>query len=82
MGHGVVAGDAAREAISGITRIFGPETAGIILLDRDGSPGISFNTRGMAVGYGGEGIDAGARIVMEGELEEFSAGLFYKTGAG
>jgi beta-aspartyl-peptidase (threonine type) len=80
MGRGTDAHTAVREAIGELTALFGPDTAGIILLDRQGSPGISFNTRGMAVGYGGDGIDAGARIVMGGELEEFSADLTKKMG--
>jgi len=62
---------AADQAVSGLTRLFGPDTAGIILLDRNGLPGISFNTRGMAVGYGGTGVVTHARIVRREELEEF-----------
>jgi beta-aspartyl-peptidase (threonine type) len=75
MGGGVGAREAAEEAISGLTRLFGPDTAGIILLDRTGSPGIYFNTRGMAIGYGGYGIDTGARIVMGEDLKEFSLSI-------
>jgi beta-aspartyl-peptidase (threonine type) len=75
MAGGVDAPAAADEAILGLTRLFGPDTAGIILLDRHGLPGISFNTRGMAVGYGGTGIDRGARIVRRWDLENFSREL-------
>jgi beta-aspartyl-peptidase (threonine type) len=75
LGRGTDPQTAVREAIGELTALFGPETAGIILLDRQGSPGISFNTQGMAVGYGGNGIDPGARIVRREELEVFSAGL-------
>jgi beta-aspartyl-peptidase (threonine type) len=75
MGGGIGAREAAKEAISGLTRLFGPDTAGVLLLDRTGSPGISFNTRGMAVGYGVAGTSPGARIVTRGELEGFSEEL-------
>ncbi|MDD1662789.1 MAG: isoaspartyl peptidase/L-asparaginase, partial [Methanomicrobiales archaeon] len=75
MAEGIRAQDAAEENISELTRLFGSDTAGIILLDRAGLPGISFNTRGMAVGYGGMGVDTGARIVRREGLEEFSKGL-------
>ena len=80
MAEGIEAGTAASESISGLTRLFGPDTAGVILLDRHGHPGISFNTRGMAVGYGGPGLDAGARIVRREGLEEFSKRLLEKIG--
>jgi beta-aspartyl-peptidase (threonine type) len=78
LGRGTDPQTAVREAIGELTALFGSETAGIILLDRSGSPGISFNTRGMAVGYGGEGIEAGARILRREELEEFSQDLSRK----
>ena len=78
MADGCGAPSAANESISGLTSLFGPDTAGIILLDQCGLPGLSFNTRGMAVGYGGTGMDTGARIVRREELEEFSKGLFEK----
>jgi isoaspartyl peptidase/L-asparaginase-like protein (Ntn-hydrolase superfamily) len=78
MAEGVEAPAAAGESISGLTRLFGPDTAGVILLDKHGLPGISFNTRGMAVGYGGNGVETGARIVRRGKLEEFSKGLLEK----
>ena len=82
MADGVEAGTAANESIAGLTRLFGPDTAGVILLDRQGLPGISFNTRGMAVGYGGTGIDAEARIVRTGELEGFTTGLEKRMRTG
>jgi beta-aspartyl-peptidase (threonine type) len=75
MADGVGAPAAAKESISGLTSIFGLDTAGIILLDQRGLPGISFNTRGMAVAHGGDGMEPGARIVRREELEEFSKGL-------
>ncbi len=75
MADGCGAPSAANESISGLTSLFGPDTAGIILLDQRGLPGLSFNTRGMAVGYGGTGMNTGARIVRREELEEFSKGL-------
>jgi beta-aspartyl-peptidase (threonine type) len=77
MAGGVIASDAATETISGITSLFGEETAGIILLDRNGSPGIAFNTRAMAVGYGGDDAGTGAQIVKRENLVEFST-LSYK----
>lgn len=78
MAEGVEAPAAASESISGLTRLFGPDTAGIILLDARGLPGLAFNTRGMAFGYGGNGMDTGARIVRREDLEEFSKGLLEK----
>ncbi len=75
MAEGVEAEAAASEGISGLTRLFGPDTAGIILLDRSGLPGISFNTWGMAVGYGGNGVDTAASIVRREEIKEFSRSL-------
>jgi isoaspartyl peptidase/L-asparaginase-like protein (Ntn-hydrolase superfamily) len=75
MADGVGAPAAAKESIGGLTRLFGSDTAGIILLDGHGLPGISFNTRGMAVAHGGDGMEPGARIVRREELEEFSKGL-------
>jgi L-asparaginase / beta-aspartyl-peptidase len=66
---------AAEVEISGLTRLFGTETAGIILLDQAGSPGVFFNTRGMAVGYGDAGTEPEARIVMKRELEGFTSFL-------
>ena len=72
MAEGIEAPAAASESISGLTRLFGPDTAGIILLDGHGLPGISFNTRGMAIGYGGTGMETGARIVRKKNQEEFS----------
>jgi len=80
MAEGIGAGAAANESIRGLTRLFGPDTAGIILLDSHGIPGISFNTRGMAVGYWGTGIEADARIVRREGLEEFSKRLLGKRG--
>jgi isoaspartyl peptidase/L-asparaginase-like protein (Ntn-hydrolase superfamily) len=80
MAEGIGAGAAANESIRGLTRLFGPDTAGIILLDSHGIPGISFNTRGMAVGYWGTGIEADARIVRREGLEEFSKRLLEKRG--
>jgi beta-aspartyl-peptidase (threonine type) len=68
-GNGTPAQEAAASSIAGLTRLFGPDTAGIILLDRNGYPGVFFNTRGMAVGYGEPGAEPGARIVMRDELE-------------
>jgi beta-aspartyl-peptidase (threonine type) len=81
MAGGMSAPDAAREAVSGLTGLFGPDTAGIILLDASGRPGIFFNTRGMAVGYGGAGIDTGAQIVKRKGLAGFSAGLLEEWGS-
>jgi beta-aspartyl-peptidase (threonine type) len=80
MAGGMGAMAAAREAIAGITTLFGPDTAGILLLDRTGSPGLFFNTRGMAVGYGKTGSEPGARVVRKGELEEFSIRLSKRFG--
>jgi len=78
MADGIEAPVAAGETVSGLTRIFGPGTAGIILLDRNGLAGLSFNTRGMAVGFGGAGIDPGASIVRREDLVRFSRDLFKK----
>jgi len=78
MAEGSDAPAAAREAIRGITRQSGPDTAGIILLDRHGHPGICFNTRGMAIGYGGTRTGTGGRIVRREDLEGFSEGLSRK----
>jgi beta-aspartyl-peptidase (threonine type) len=78
LGEGRDAPETARDAIAGLTRLFGPDTAGVILLDRSGRPGISFNTGGMAVGYGAEGTDAGACIVMRGSQGEISGYLLKK----
>jgi L-asparaginase / beta-aspartyl-peptidase len=75
MGNGMMAQAAAEEQIASLTGLFGPETAGVILLDRTGSPGVFFNTGGMAIGYGGAGTEPGARIVMKGELGVFSRSL-------
>jgi beta-aspartyl-peptidase (threonine type) len=72
---GTPAQEAAEEQIAGLTGLFGPDTAGIIVLDRTGSPGVFFNTRGMAVGYGGAGTELVGRIVMKGELEGFAEEL-------
>ncbi|HUK38489.1 MAG TPA: isoaspartyl peptidase/L-asparaginase [Methanomicrobiales archaeon] len=80
MAGGLPAPAAAGEAISGLTRLFGADTGGIILLDRNGSPGVSFNTGGMAVGFGGEGIEADAGIVRRERLAAFSAVLQEKMG--
>jgi len=71
MAGGMRAPDAARETVSGLTGLFGPDTAGIILLDRTGSPGVHFNTGGMAIGFGGAGAEPGAWIVRRTGLEEF-----------
>jgi len=76
MADGTRAQDAAGEAISGLTALFGPDTAGMILIDRTGAPGVWFNTGGMAVGFGAPGADAGARIVKREELVGFSTDLF------
>jgi beta-aspartyl-peptidase (threonine type) len=75
MGDGIPAQEAAEEGIDGVTGLFGAETVGIILLDRTGSPGVFFNTGGMAVGYGGPDTEPMARIVMRGELEGFTTSL-------
>jgi beta-aspartyl-peptidase (threonine type) len=72
MAGGCGAPSAANESISGLTSLFGPDTAGIILLDQRALPGLSFNTRGMAVGYGGIDADPGAQIVKREDLAEFS----------
>ena len=72
MAVGARAPDAAREAISGLTGLFGPDTAGIILLDRGGSPGVYFNTEGMAIGIGGPGAEPAAWIVRRAGLGEFT----------
>jgi L-asparaginase / beta-aspartyl-peptidase len=72
MAGGAGATSAARETIADLTRLFGPDTAGIILLDRTGSPGVFFNTGGMAIGYGGADIGPKAQIVRRQELEKFS----------
>jgi beta-aspartyl-peptidase (threonine type) len=81
-GEGIPAQEAAEEGIDGVTGLFGPGTAGIILLDRTGSPGVFFNTGGMAVGYGGAGSEPEGRIVMGEELEGFTRLLAEKKRAG
>lgn len=75
MAGGTDAASAAGEAIADLSRLFGTGTAGIILLDQRGSPGVSFNTGGMAIGYGGAGAGPGARIVMKEDLEDFTSFL-------
>ena len=75
MGDGMEAQEAAEAAIAGLTRMFGTRTAGIILLDRDGSPGVSFNTGGMAVGFGGELIMPWVRILRKREMKTFTGSL-------
>jgi beta-aspartyl-peptidase (threonine type) len=75
LGRGAEPQAAVREVIGELTALFGPDTAGIILLDCRGSPGIDFNTQSMAIGYGGEGIEPGGRILRKEGLEDFSAGL-------
>jgi beta-aspartyl-peptidase (threonine type) len=47
LGRGATAEDAARGAISVITERFGPDSAGVIVVDRDGRIGAAFDTRGM-----------------------------------
>ncbi|HVN65485.1 MAG TPA: isoaspartyl peptidase/L-asparaginase [Methanomicrobiales archaeon] len=73
MGDGTPAQDAAASSIGELTSLFGPDTAGIILLDRNGSPGIFFNTGRMAAGYGVSRSGPEARIVMREELEGFAS---------
>jgi len=78
MAGGIKAPTAANESVSGLTRLFGPDTAGIMLLDSHGLPGISFNTRGMAVGFGGTGTDPEGQIVRREDLKAFSTRLAEK----
>jgi L-asparaginase / beta-aspartyl-peptidase len=81
-GEGSGAQDAAEEGIAGLTRLFGPETAGIVLLDPAGSPGVFFNTRGMAVGYGEPGGQPSAWIVRREELQGFARRLEDQMSSG
>jgi beta-aspartyl-peptidase (threonine type) len=71
-GDGAPAQEAAEQAIAGLTDLFGENTAGVILLDRTGSPGVFFNTGGMAVGYGRSRADIVSRIVKREQIGEFS----------
>ena len=71
LGEGAPAQEAAKEEIAGLTALFGTGTAGIILLDRNGSPGVSFNTGGMAVAFGGEEITPWVRILRKKEMKKF-----------
>ncbi|HTY53391.1 MAG TPA: isoaspartyl peptidase/L-asparaginase [Methanomicrobiales archaeon] len=80
MSEGAPAQEAAKEEIAGLTALFGTDTAGIILLDRNGSPGVSFNTGGMAVGFGGEEIIPRAKILRKEETKEFPG--FLRGGPG
>ena len=72
LADGTPAPVAAEQAIAGLTDLFGENTAGIILLDRTGSPGVFFNTGGMAVGYGRSRADIISRIVRREQIGEFS----------
>jgi len=72
LADGTPAPVAAEQAIAGLTDLFGENTAGIILLDRTGSPGVFFNTGGMAVGYGRSRADIVSRIVRREQIGEFS----------
>ncbi|HXW99458.1 MAG TPA: isoaspartyl peptidase/L-asparaginase [Methanomicrobiales archaeon] len=82
MAGGLPASVVAEEVISGLTILWGTDTAGIILLDRNGSPGVFFNTGGMAIGYGGDGIEGDAAVVRRAGLAAFSAALQEKMGRG
>ncbi|MGE5831890.1 MAG: isoaspartyl peptidase/L-asparaginase [Methanomicrobiales archaeon] len=82
MAGGMRAQAAAEVEISGLSRLFGPDTAGIILLDRDGTPGVSFNTRGMAVGFGKDGSGSHSHIVRREELPVFTPALRKEMGSG
>jgi len=54
---GKSAREAAKGAINYITRIFGSDIAGIIVIDKEGRIGADFNTRGMARAYMREGLE-------------------------
>jgi beta-aspartyl-peptidase (threonine type) len=47
LGRGASAAEAARDAIAAMTERFGPDSAGIIVVDREGRTGAAFDTRGM-----------------------------------
>jgi beta-aspartyl-peptidase (threonine type) len=72
LADGKPAPEAAEMVIAGLTTLFGEETAGVILLDRTGSPGVFFNTGGMAVAYGRSRADIISRIVKKEQTKEFS----------
>ena len=82
MGEGTGAQDAAERAVADLTSLFGPETAGIILIDQTGSPGVFFNTGGMAVGYGEEGSPSREWIIRLEEFQGFGRILQEKLGKG
>jgi beta-aspartyl-peptidase (threonine type) len=62
---------AAKKAVVEMGKLYGDDTGGIIVLDRNGVAGVYTNTRAIAVGFSGAGLDPYARIVSRDELESF-----------
>jgi beta-aspartyl-peptidase (threonine type) len=69
MGEGATAREACARAIDLINERIGPDTAGLIGIDREGRPGAGFNTAGMGRGYMGRGM--AAPVVAVGAEEAF-----------
>ncbi len=62
---------AAKKAVQEMGRLFGDNTGGIIVIDRNGTPGVFTNTEAIAIGISGAGLDPYARIVKREDLESF-----------
>ena len=67
----VPANEAVRSAVDEMTKVFGADTGGVIAIDRNGDPGIFTNTRAVAVGFSGAGLEAYGGIVRREDLESF-----------
>jgi beta-aspartyl-peptidase (threonine type) len=62
---------AAKKAVQEMGRLFGDDTGGVIVIDRNGTPGVFTNTEAIAIGISGAGLDPYARIVRREDLESF-----------
>lgn len=71
MAEGDPAPAATKRAVMELGRLFGKDAAGVIALDKDGVPGVYFNTESMAVAFAGAGVDPYSKIVGREEMESF-----------
>ena len=62
---------AAKKAVQEMGKLFGDDTGGIVVIDKNGIPGVFTNTEAIAVGISGAGLDPYARIVRREDLESF-----------
>jgi beta-aspartyl-peptidase (threonine type) len=62
---------AAKRAIQEMSRLFGADTGGVVVIDKNGIPGVFTNTEAIAIGISGAGLDPYARIVRREDLESF-----------